>query len=149
MPKLFLVIFVGSQVANLSDGKTRGEMSTLTKVLDVFTIVASIGLAVWTGWYVNVSFSRSLCKAFAAQCRLSTFRFVWRQTEKRIRHMQGEGLTPEIDREAADALDDASRPLLRHVLSSSESLVDDEQSPLVDVLDQLDGNGKSANDSRV
>lgn len=64
--------------------------------------------------------------------------------------MQGQGLTPEIDREAADALDDASRPLLRHVLSSSESLVDEERSPLVDVLDHLDGNGKSAsNDDRV
>lgn len=59
MPKLFLVIFIGSQVANLSDGKTRGEMSTLTKVLDVFTIVASVGLAAGTGWYVHV-----FCSAF-------------------------------------------------------------------------------------
>lgn len=49
IPKLFLVIFVGSQVANLSDGKTRGEMSTATKILDVFSIAASAGLAVGTG----------------------------------------------------------------------------------------------------
>lgn len=49
MPKLFLVIFVGSQVANLSDGKTRGEMSTEAKVLNVLSIIVSIGIGGGTG----------------------------------------------------------------------------------------------------
>ncbi|KAF8299895.1 hypothetical protein DL93DRAFT_2091097 [Clavulina sp. PMI_390] len=116
MPKLFLVIFVGSQVAKLSDGKTRGEMSPVVKVLNVLSIVLTAGVAFGTGW------------------------FVWKQTENRIRHMQGEGLSPEIDREAADGLDEATRPLLHHVLSSDDLLGEGEQEPL---FGQPTGKGKS------
>jgi len=95
MPKLFLVVFIGAQVGELSDGETRGKLSGTAKFLDVLSIVFGVAVAAGTGW------------------------FVWRTTAEKIRSM--EGLSDDIDRLAADALEDATAPLL-HALSSSESL---------------------------
>lgn len=53
LPKLALIILIGSQVANLSDGHTRGKMSTAAKLLDVFSIILSSGVAAGTGWWVS------------------------------------------------------------------------------------------------
>jgi hypothetical protein len=50
LPKLALVIFVGSQVANLSDGQTRSKMSVAAKLLDAFSIILSSSVAAGTGW---------------------------------------------------------------------------------------------------
>lgn len=61
--------------------------------------------------------------------------------------MQGPGLSDDIDREAADALDDASRPLLVQALSGDEQDFDDE-SPLDDVVSQLSGRSRPK-DERV
>lgn len=65
--------------------------------------------------------------------------------------MQGKGLSPEIDREAADALDDATRPLLPHLLSSSDSLLfDEEQSNgALGHSDREEHLGSKDNDTRV
>lgn len=61
--------------------------------------------------------------------------------------MQGPGLSDDVDREAADALDDATRPLLVHALSGDE-LDSDNESPLEDVVSQLSGRPRSK-DERV
>jgi len=85
--------FIGSQVAELSDGTHRARLSTGAQVLDVLSVVFSLGIAFGTGWYV------------------------WGMTEKRIRHM--EGLPAETEGPAADALGGASIPLLRNFSSTS------------------------------
>ncbi|PAV20981.1 Golgi apparatus membrane TVP38 [Pyrrhoderma noxium] len=48
-PKLFLSVFIGSRVAELSDGKQRGQMDTTTKILNFVSVFVSIGFAVLAG----------------------------------------------------------------------------------------------------
>jgi len=122
LPKLAIIIFVGSQVANLSDGKTRRSMTLTAKLLDVLSIVLSCGVAVGTGW------------------------FVWAKTQEKIRRLQEEGLLEEIDGEAAAVLDEAARPLLS-ALSSSDSLASNENGgPLENLLSGLTGTPKESDD---
>ncbi|KAH8118359.1 Golgi apparatus membrane protein TVP38 [Phellopilus nigrolimitatus] len=49
MPKLFLVVFVGSRIAKLSDGEQRGQMDIIAKVLNIVSVVVSIALGILAG----------------------------------------------------------------------------------------------------
>jgi len=125
-PKILLIIFVGSQVGDMSDGTHRNEMSPLTKALNVLSIIISILVAVGTGW------------------------FVWRTTSAKIRHI--EDLPAETDRLAEEFLDEVNAPLLYSPMSpmasprSDASLnLDNEYNPLDEVVDKL--TGRTAPDS--
>ena len=151
LPKLFLVVFIGSQVGQLSDGEQRGKMSLTVKLLDVLSIVVGIAVAAGTGWCASLFVlyphgdSQLLFCFFCCCC----CRFVWRATSEKIRHMQG--LSEETDRLAVEALEDARAPLLHSM--SQDSIFNDEDgddgyrsNPLDEVLDKLTGriraNGK-------
>jgi len=90
-PKFLLHVFLGSRIALFSDGQQRGEMDTLTKVLNIFSIIVSSLVGMGTGW------------------------FVWRLTNQRIREL--EALRGDIDEEEALSgstdLGEAEAPLLR------------------------------------
>ncbi len=53
-PKILLATFIGSQVAELSDGTHRANLSTGAQIFDIFSVVLSFGIAFGTGWYVIV-----------------------------------------------------------------------------------------------
>jgi len=52
LPKILLHTFIGSKMAELSDGKQRGHMDTRTKILDAALIVGGVSLAVFASWTV-------------------------------------------------------------------------------------------------
>lgn len=59
-----------------------------------------------------------------------------------------EGLSPEVDEEAADALDEAARPLLVQALSSNSQNDDDEEEAQLDAVvnDLIDTGAPRSND---
>jgi len=62
-PKILLETFIGSKMAELSDGKQRGHMDTATKILDATLIIGGIFiafLASWTVYYLVQSHMRNL-----------------------------------------------------------------------------------------
>ncbi|KAF9498443.1 Golgi apparatus membrane protein TVP38 [Pleurotus eryngii] len=79
-PKLVLHVFIGSRIAPLADGDQRGHMDTQTKLINSLVIVLGISLAIGASWAV--------------------FTLV----QKHIRHL--DGLSPETDELAAEALED-------------------------------------------
>jgi uncharacterized membrane protein YdjX (TVP38/TMEM64 family) len=86
-PKLFLHVFIGSRIAALSDGDTRGKMDTHTKVINGLLIGGGIVIAFVASWFVYTSIQRH------------------------IRRLPG--LPTETDELAAKALDDTEdAPLL-------------------------------------
>ncbi|KAI5125062.1 hypothetical protein M0805_007485 [Coniferiporia weirii] len=95
MPKLFLVVFIGSRIAKFSDGKQRGEMDTITRVLDIMSIVVSIALGVLAGTVT------------------------YRLLQKQVKQLhENANRTDEL---AAEALEEAEEgaPLLRNISSDT------------------------------
>ncbi|KJA29964.1 hypothetical protein HYPSUDRAFT_32005 [Hypholoma sublateritium FD-334 SS-4] len=87
-PKILLHTFIGSKIAELSDGDQRGHMDTRTKILDILFVVGGIIIAIFASWTV------------------------YNLVQKHIRHL--EGISPEIDELAAEAIEnyDEEAPLL-------------------------------------
>ncbi|KAJ6515995.1 hypothetical protein C8R45DRAFT_958335 [Mycena sanguinolenta] len=86
-PKLFLHVFIGSRIAAFSDGETRGQMDTHTKVINGLLIGGGILIAFVASWFVYTSI------------------------QKHIRRLPG--LPDETDELAAEALEDTEdAPLL-------------------------------------
>ncbi|PPQ92385.1 hypothetical protein CVT25_008735 [Psilocybe cyanescens] len=87
-PKILLHTFIGSKLAELSDGEQRNHMDTRTKILDGVFIGVSIAVAIFTGW------------------------FVYNAVQSHIRNL--EGFSPEVDELAAEAIEryDEEAPLL-------------------------------------
>ncbi|KAF8341366.1 uncharacterized protein EI90DRAFT_3143709 [Cantharellus anzutake] len=106
-PKIFLAVFIGSQVADLSDGTHRKALSTGVKILDILSIAVSVGLALGTGWYV------------------------WSMTDAHIQNI--EDLPRETGRLVTDVLDSVGTPLL-HNFSSEPT---DESVPLNQIVADL------------
>jgi len=94
LPKIFVIVFVGSRLALLSDGKQRGQMDTMSKIIDSVSIVVGVLLAIATGVVV------------------------FRLMRKEIRELRE---SPNVDDElAADALEEAEEgaPLLGNISES-------------------------------
>ncbi|KAF9055209.1 Golgi apparatus membrane protein TVP38 [Hymenopellis radicata] len=89
LPKILLHVFIGSRMAALSDGESRRHMDTQTKVINGLLIGAGILVAIFTSW------------------------LVYTLVQKHIREL--EGVPPEVDRMAAEALEeyDEGAPLLK------------------------------------
>ncbi|EKM59350.1 uncharacterized protein PHACADRAFT_249783 [Phanerochaete carnosa HHB-10118-sp] len=106
LPKISLYVFIGTRLAVLSDGTTRKQMDTLTKVLN--------------GVLVGVSFSVAIIAGL----------IIFRSMKAHIRHL--EGIPPEVDELAAEALEEASEgaPLLGNRASPS-SPTDEESNTTV------------------
>ncbi|KAJ7904422.1 Golgi apparatus membrane protein TVP38 [Mycena olivaceomarginata] len=86
-PKLFLHVFIGSRIAALSDGETRGKMDTNAKVINGLLIGGGIVIAFIASWFVYTSI------------------------QNHIRRLPG--LSAETDELAAEALEDTEdAPLL-------------------------------------
>ncbi|KAJ3511929.1 hypothetical protein NLJ89_g3821 [Agrocybe chaxingu] len=79
-PKLLLHTFIGSKIAELSDGDQRGHMDTRTKVLNGVFVGGGILVAIFTSWTV------------------------YNLVQRHIRHL--EGFSPEVDELAAEAIED-------------------------------------------
>jgi len=99
-PKLALHVFIGSRLASLSDGETRRQMDTQTKIINTVIVVFGFLVAILTSW------------------------IIYRSMQAHIRHLHG--ISPDIDELAAEAVEEASEgaPLLNNF--SAESL--DEES---------------------
>ncbi|KAK7061640.1 hypothetical protein R3P38DRAFT_2830664 [Favolaschia claudopus] len=54
-PKIFLHVFIGSRIAALSDGETRGNMDTSTKILNGALIGGGMVIAFVASWFVYTS----------------------------------------------------------------------------------------------
>jgi hypothetical protein len=78
--------FIGSKIAELSDGDQRGHMDTTTKVLNGVFIGLSLLVAILTSWTV------------------------YNLVQSHIRKMAE--FSPEVDELAAEALEDEEAPLL-------------------------------------
>jgi len=102
LPKLFLTVFIGARVAALSDGKQRGEMDTQTKIINALSIALGVLIGIGAGL------------------------IVYRSMQKQIRNVQG--LPPNVDELAAEAIDDLEAPLLNNL--SDDSLNDDDDLPI-------------------
>ncbi|KAF8895926.1 Golgi apparatus membrane protein TVP38 [Mucidula mucida] len=89
LPKILLHVFIGSRMAALSDGESRRHMDTQTKVINGVLIGAGILVAIFTSW------------------------LVYTLVQKHI--LELEGVPPEVDRMAAEALEeyDEGAPLLK------------------------------------
>jgi len=87
MPKIFLHVFIGSRISDLSDGEHRRKMDTTTKVLDIGSVVLAAVLGILTGIYV------------------------YRITQAQIKSLKE--LPSEARGLAADAVDDLEAPLLQ------------------------------------
>jgi len=86
-PKLFLHVFIGSRIAALSDGETRGQMDTQTKVINGLLIGGGVVIAFVASW------------------------LVYTLIQRHIRRLPG--LPEETDELAAEALEDTEdAPLL-------------------------------------
>ncbi|KAK0242727.1 Golgi apparatus membrane protein TVP38 [Armillaria nabsnona] len=88
-PKILLLVVIGSRMAALSDGDSRNHMDTHTKVMNGLLIGGGIIVAIFTSW------------------------LVYTLVQNHIRQL--EGMSPEVDRMAAEALEeyDEEAPLLR------------------------------------
>jgi len=87
-PRILLETFIGSKMAELSDGKQRGHMDTTTKIIDVALIIGGIFITVFASWTV------------------------YQLLQNHIRTL--EGLPREVDQLAAEAIEhfDEEAPLL-------------------------------------
>ncbi|PIL37240.1 hypothetical protein GSI_00933 [Ganoderma sinense ZZ0214-1] len=87
-PKIAIFVFVGSRLADLSDGETRSHMDTTTKILNVSISVGGVIVAALASW------------------------IIYRLMRKEILHLHG--VLPEIDELAAEAIEEAEEgaPLL-------------------------------------
>ncbi|KAF8192494.1 Golgi apparatus membrane protein TVP38 [Pholiota molesta] len=79
-PKILLHTFIGSKIAELSDGDQRGHMDTRTKILDISFVIGGILIAIFASWTV------------------------YNLVQNHIRHL--EGIPPEVDELAAEAIED-------------------------------------------
>ncbi|KAF9469104.1 Golgi apparatus membrane protein TVP38 [Collybia nuda] len=88
-PKLALHVFIGSKIAALSDGDQRSHMDNRTKVINGLLIVGGIIVAIFTSW------------------------LVYTLVQSHIKKL--EGIPPEVDELAAEAIEDfgEEEPLLR------------------------------------
>ena len=95
-PKVFLLTFVGSRLAPLSDGKQREGMDTQTKIINSCLAVGG----------VIVSLAASM--------------IVYRLVQRQLRHLKG--VSPSTEEDIIEALEEADEgaPLLNNL--SSESL---------------------------
>ena len=55
-PKLFLLVFIGSRMAALSDGKQRQEMDKQTKILNGLVVGGGIMISIGASWCVAFNF---------------------------------------------------------------------------------------------
>lgn len=90
-PKILLHTFIGSKLAALSDGDQRGQMDMQTIILNALLVVAGLCIAVFTSWWV------------------------YTLIQGHIRHL--DGIPPEVDELAAEAIEDFDEeaPLLPSV----------------------------------
>lgn len=90
IPKLLLHTFIGSKIAQLSDGDQRGRMDTHTKVINGLLVGGGILIAIFTSW------------------------LVYNLVQNHIRHL--EGISPDVDELAAEAIEDFDEedPLISH-----------------------------------
>ncbi|KIK06791.1 hypothetical protein K443DRAFT_674076 [Laccaria amethystina LaAM-08-1] len=90
IPKLLLHTFIGSKIAQLSDGDQRGRMDTHTKVINGLLVGSGILIAVFASW------------------------LVYNLVQNHIRHL--EGISPNVDELAAEAIEDFDEedPLISH-----------------------------------
>jgi len=88
-PKVALFVFIGSRLASLSDGEQRSHMDTSTKVLNTVASVGGLLVSITAGF------------------------IIYRAMQTEIRRL--EGIPPEVDELAAEALEEAEEgaPLLR------------------------------------
>ncbi|KAK7470751.1 Tlg2-vesicle protein [Stygiomarasmius scandens] len=88
LPKICLHVFIGSKMANLSDGGRRSQMDTRTKIMNGLFIGGGLLVAVFTSW------------------------LVYTLVQSHIRTLQG--LPSEVDEQAAEAIEDfdEEEPLL-------------------------------------
>jgi len=88
LPKILLETFIGSKMAELSDGKQRGHMDTITKIIDSAVVIGGIFIAVLVSWTV------------------------YHLVQSHIRKL--EGFPREVDELAAEAIEhyDEEAPLL-------------------------------------
>jgi len=93
-PKFALYVFIGTRMAELSDGNQRIELDTQTKIIDSLLIVGGFVIGIGVGI------------------------FVYREVRNHIRRL--EGLPSEVDALAAEALDEEA-PLLNAALADEES----------------------------
>lgn len=100
-PKLALHVFIGSRLAEFSDGETRRHMDPQTKIINVTVIIIGVLITILTSW------------------------IIYRSMQSHIRHLKG--LSPEVDELAAEAVEEAGEgaPLLGNL--SSDSLDDEER----------------------
>ncbi|KAJ3475058.1 hypothetical protein NLI96_g12089 [Meripilus lineatus] len=103
-PKLALQVFIGSRLAELSDGETRRHMDTQTKIINVCIIAVGITVTILTSW------------------------ILYRSMQNHIRHLKG--LSPEVDELAAEAVEEAAEgaPLLGGNRSTDTLSDDDDES---------------------
>jgi len=94
-----LATFIGSQIAELSDGTHRANLSAAAQIFNIFSVVLSFGIAFGTGWHI------------------------WRMTERRMGNM--EGFHGETDDLAAGTFGGTSTPLLQGFSSDEpEGVID-------------------------
>ncbi|THV08653.1 Golgi apparatus membrane protein TVP38 [Dendrothele bispora CBS 962.96] len=79
-PKLCLHVFIGSRMAELSDGEHRSQMDTRTKIMNGVFIGGGILVAIFTSW------------------------LVYTLVQSHIRTLQG--IPTDVDEQAADAIED-------------------------------------------
>ncbi|KAF8525348.1 hypothetical protein JB92DRAFT_2877537 [Gautieria morchelliformis] len=97
-PRIFLAVFIGSQIAKFSDKDERGKMDKTTQMVNALSIAIGLLVGAGTGW------------------------FLYRTTQAKIRLLKE--LPHEVDELAADALEDADEgaPLLLNF--SADTLID-------------------------
>jgi len=81
LPRVALHTFIGSRLASLSDGETRRQMDTATKIMNTSLVVGGLLVAI-----------------------LSSL-IIYRSMEQHLRHLKG--ISPEIDELAAEAIEEA------------------------------------------
>lgn len=105
MPKFFLHVFIGSRMADLSDGEHRRNMDPTTKILNVTFIVIGILVAIFTGVCVW------RCRHNAhLTTMIFTRRYVYRVTQAQIRQLESSREQRNLATAAVDDLEEA--PLL-------------------------------------
>ncbi|KIY73658.1 Golgi apparatus membrane protein TVP38 [Cylindrobasidium torrendii FP15055 ss-10] len=95
-PKILLHVWLGTRMAALSDGETRGHMDTQTKILNGCLVGAGILVAIFSSW------------------------LVYTLVQKHIREL--EGIPADIDELAAEAIEDfdENAPLLHRSFDEEE-----------------------------
>ncbi|KAI0347336.1 Golgi apparatus membrane protein TVP38 [Trametopsis cervina] len=100
LPRVALHVFIGSRLAALSDGDTRKQMDKHAKILNILLVVFGVLVGLVASW------------------------LTYRAMQSHIRHL--DGISPDLDELAAEAVDEAAEgaPLLRSY--SSDSLDEEE-----------------------